>query len=102
MSLLIASMIQSRYRHANGYGGFVASECRIVFGEPRHIHPVPAPLFSVVGRIQQTVDQQGVRVRPLIGGECLHFLVGWLESRQVHINAADERSAFGGRGWLYA
>src|SRR5665213_3709710 len=61
---------------------------RLVFGSISvgiacHVHPVPAPTFTIMGRGEKAVDDFGIRVRRGIFPEGLDFLRSRRQADQV-------------------
>ena len=66
-------------------------------GITHDVEPMAAPLFAVVGRVQQPFDDGGKRRGRGVGLERRHLLRRWRQTRQVKRGSPDQRSPVGGR-----
>ena len=59
------------------------------------VEPVPAPTFTVAGRVEQTIDQPGERFGRVVGQEGVDFLRCRRQAVQIERGAADQRPPVG-------
>ena len=85
-------MIQSRYRHANGYGGLVASDEGLSSAYRATSIHWRRPALAVVRRRQQAIDELLVGVRRAVVHKRLNLFERRLEAQQTDIRPRDQRA----------
>ena len=82
---------------APGVGAVHVVLVAVALGEADDVEPVAAPLFAVVRRGQQTVDDFLPGVGRFVGEEGVDLFGSGRQAGEVEGDAADERGAVGGR-----